>query len=57
MRCQCCNRALSNVEATRKFASGTFTDMCTKCLSTIEDSVDTIDSDTVDVEDGYEDNQ
>lgn len=39
MRCFCCNKALSNVEATRKFASGVFTDMCTKCLGTISEDV------------------
>lgn len=39
MRCQACNRLLTNSEATRKFASGVFTDLCNKCLGTIEEDV------------------
>ncbi len=44
MRCSCCNKALSNQEATAKFSSGVFTDMCNKCLSTIEEDVTIMDS-------------
>lgn len=41
MRCECCNTVLSSQEATRKFkGSGTFVDMCNKCLSTIDDQVE-----------------
>lgn len=39
MRCFACNRLLNNQEATRKFSSGVFTDMCNKCLGTIEEDV------------------
>lgn len=46
MRCECCDKLLSNYESTRKFASGAYIDMCNKCLSTIEDSVSVIDEDT-----------
>ena len=41
MRCFCCNKSLSNLESTRKFSSGVFTDMCNKCLGTISDDVNT----------------
>jgi len=56
MRCTCCNKILNNQESTRRFASGTFVDMCNKCLSTIEDSVDVVDTDVQDdyKEDNYE---
>lgn len=46
MRCNCCDRPLSNLESTRKFASGTYVDMCTKCLGTISESVSVIEPDT-----------
>jgi hypothetical protein len=40
MRCVCCNRVLSDVEATSKFASsGEYTDMCTTCQKTLPDEV------------------
>lgn len=39
MRCYCCNKPLSNKEATTKFSSGEFTDMCTPCLNTIQSDV------------------
>jgi hypothetical protein len=33
MRCECCDRILSDEEATSKFVeSGTYTNMCTGCL-------------------------
>lgn len=36
MRCICCNHPLSDVEATRKFKeSGTYTEMCDRCLKEI----------------------
>lgn len=40
-RCDCCNVPLTLQESTRKFkVSGMYTDMCTKCLSTIIDTVE-----------------
>jgi hypothetical protein len=43
MRCECCNRVLSDFEATRKIKSESktpvYADMCNKCASSIEDSV------------------
>ena len=47
MKCQCCDRLLSNYESTRKFASGTYIDMCNKCLDTIADDVSVIDDETM----------
>lgn len=44
MRCYCCNKILTTQEATRKFSSGEFTDMCNPCLNTIQDDVNTEDS-------------
>jgi len=43
MVCFACNKRLTNIEATRKFASGEYTDLCNKCLSTIQDDVLTED--------------
>lgn len=41
MRCYCCDVRLSQKEACTKFkVSGLFTEMCTRCLSTID--VDTV---------------
>ena len=38
MRCYACNCVLSKQEATQKFAeSNTFTELCNKCLHTIDD--------------------
>lgn len=55
MRCNCCNRALSNQEATSKFSSGVYTDMCNKCLSTIaEDVVVEEDTNLNDIEEDSE---
>ena len=58
MRCECCNVVLSSQEATRKFkSSGTFVDMCNKCLSTIDDQVEFtegyLEKDEDDLEDDY----
>lgn len=39
MKCYCCDKILTPAESVRKFNSGTYTDMCTKCLSTIDDDV------------------
>lgn len=40
MRCYCCNKALSDYEATRKsVTTGNFLDMCNKCYGTISGDV------------------
>ena len=40
MRCYCCNKALSDYEATRKSVStGNFLDMCNKCYGSISGEV------------------
>lgn len=36
MRCYSCDKALSSREATRKFPSGEFVDLCDGCLVTID---------------------
>jgi len=52
MRCFACNKILTPQEATRRFKdSGEFVDMCTTCLNTINDEVETTDGFT-----GEEDN-
>ena len=38
-RCYCCNVILTPSELSAKFSSGSFTEMCNKCLSTIDDDV------------------
>jgi len=48
MRCYCCNKQLSDREATRRFVeSEEFVDMCDACLLTIE-------GEGLDVTDGYD---
>lgn len=45
MRCVACNKILTSRESTRRFKeSGAFVDLCNGCLSTIDDSVQTVDS-------------
>jgi hypothetical protein len=40
MRCYCCNRALSDYEATRRsVTTGNFLDMCNKCYGSISSDV------------------
>ena len=40
MRCYCCNKALSDYEATRKsVTTGNFLDMCNKCYGAISSDV------------------
>lgn len=39
MRCVACDVIMTPQEARRKFASGAYTDLCTKCLGTIVDDV------------------
>lgn len=56
MRCVCCNVVLSGQEATRKFKeSGEYTDMCTKCLSTIDDQVSYTEGNNIKEEHDHED--
>lgn len=40
MRCRCCDKKLSDFEATRKhITTGEYLDMCNKCYSTIDKQV------------------
>ena len=56
MRCSCCNVILTPAESVRRFKeSGEFVDMCTKCLSTISDDVDTTEGNVPDGEEDDED--
>lgn len=44
MRCYSCNCILSQQESIRKFKeSGTYTELCSGCLSTISDDVETVE--------------
>lgn len=55
MRCQCCNRNLSDVESTRKHAeTGEYLDICNRCLDGLDipytergDLTDTLEDDDV----------
>ena len=41
MRCYACNNILTTSEATARFkGSGDFTELCNKCISTIDDDVE-----------------
>ena len=56
MRCDCCGVILTTQEATRKFkGSGTYVDMCNKCLDTIDDQVDYTDGNVDEDEQEYDD--
>lgn len=58
MRCTACNVILTPSESVRKFKeSGTYVDLCNKCLSTISDGVTTVDGniDEMEDEDSYDD--
>ena len=54
IRCECCNVILTNQEATRKFESGVFVDMCNTCLTTIDDGVSYVEGTSFDDEESYE---
>ena len=55
MRCNACNVILTNPEATRRFRnSGTFVDLCNKCLHTIDDDIPTEEGQCAEDEDEYE---
>lgn len=49
MRCYACDCALTARQATRKFPSGEFVDLCDSCLTTID--TPTLDSDKEDLPD------
>lgn len=61
MRCLSCNAALTDFEATRKYAStGQFVDLCNHCFSSVSDQISTVeradlahDEDTVDENDSH----
>lgn len=42
MRCLSCNVVLSDAEATRKYTTGEFVDLCDDCYKHIEDEVPTL---------------
>ena len=50
MRCIACNVRLTNREATRKFASGSYCELCDVCLGTIQDGLETFETDVVEEE-------
>jgi hypothetical protein len=44
MRCYCCNKALSDYEATRKSVqTGQFLDMCNKCYGSVSSEILSLD--------------
>lgn len=44
MRCVACNVALSTSESVRRFKdSGSFVDLCNKCLATISEDVEVVE--------------
>lgn len=45
MRCFACDVRLTHREATRKFASGEFCDLCDECLGTIQDGLEVFETD------------
>ncbi len=55
MKCQACDKILSTQEATRRFKeSNSFVDLCNKCLATIDDTIETVDSKYLE-DDAYDD--
>lgn len=56
MRCHCCNKMLSDFEATRKSVhTNEYLDMCNKCYATISDDLLTYErTDLYDEEEDYE---
>lgn len=52
MVCIACNKRLTTRESCTKFSSGVFTELCTKCLSTIQEDV--LVDEASDVEDNEE---
>jgi hypothetical protein len=57
MKCVACDVILTTAESVRKFKdSGTYVDLCNKCLSTISDSVTTVDGETDEGDENESDN-
>ena len=55
MRCQACDVILTTSESVRRFRhSHTFVDLCTKCLSTIDDNIPTTEGIASQEEEVYE---
>jgi len=55
MRCYSCNVVLTTSESVRRFKhSNTFVDLCTKCLHTIDDDIQTVEGQASDEEETYE---
>jgi len=56
MRCYCCNKMLSDFEATRKSVhTNEYLDMCNKCYATVSDDLLTYErADLYDEEEDYE---
>lgn len=51
MRCNCCNKILSDYESTRKFKnSGDYVDMCNECFRHIEEDVQVVERDDLDLD-------
>jgi len=43
MKCLCCDKILNDFEATRRYPSGGFVDMCNSCYRTVRYDLYTID--------------
>lgn len=39
MRCKACDNPMTDRDSTRKFASGSYVDLCEHCFDTIKDQV------------------
>ncbi len=58
MRCYCCNKALTDFEATRKSTTtGEYLDMCNKCYSTIKNETPAIERADLATEDDYDEDE
>lgn len=56
MRCECCNVLLTPREATRRFKeSGSYVDMCDRCLDTISDQVEYTAGNNIQDDDDFSD--
>lgn len=52
MRCLSCNVVLNDKEATRKYVSGEFLDLCNNCYKSVEEELPTIEGNDEDFSDG-----
>lgn len=52
MRCLSCNVVLNDKEATRKYTSGEFLDLCNNCFKDVEESIPIIEGNDGDFSDG-----